>query len=75
MAENKMKPCPFCGGKAEITLVGNSMTGYSKAEVRCHYCGMGRTYRKIKGMSSDNIRSLVAEKWNRRAKDEIQSRR
>jgi Lar family restriction alleviation protein len=69
MAENELLPCPFCGGKAEILLVGNSIIGYSKAEVRCHYCGMGRTYRKIKGMSSDTIRSQLAKKWNRRAKN------
>jgi len=30
---------------------------------------MGRTYRKIKGMSSDIIRSQLAKKWNRRAKN------
>jgi Lar family restriction alleviation protein len=66
MAEIELMPCPFCGGKAEITLTGNTITGYSKAEVRCHSCGMGRTYRKIKGMSSGTIRSQVAEKWNRR---------
>ena len=69
MAENELLPCPFCGGKAEVILTGNSIAGYSKVDVRCHYCGMGRTYRKIKGMSSDTIRGQVAKKWNRRVND------
>jgi Lar family restriction alleviation protein len=63
----ELKPCPFCGGEAEIILVGNSIEGYSKVDVHCHCCGMGRTYRKLKGMNSNTIRSQVAEKWNRRA--------
>lgn len=67
MAENELLPCPFCGGRGEIILIGNSITGYSKGEVRCHSCGMGRTYR-TKGMSSDNIRNSIARKWNRRVK-------
>ena len=70
MAEVDLKRCPFCGGTAEIRLSGNSITGYSKAEVRCNCCGMGRTYRKTKGMSSDVIRGQVAKKWNRRADDD-----
>ena len=69
MAEIELKPCPFCGGKAEVILTGNSITGYSKVDVRCYCCGMGRTYKKIKGMSSDTIRSQVAKKLNRRADD------
>lgn len=68
MVENELLPCPFCGGKAEIILTGNSITGYSKADVRCQCCGMGRTYRKLKGMSSDIIRSQLTKKWNRRVK-------
>ena len=64
-----LKPCPFCGGEADVMLTGNSIVGYSKAEVRCRVCGMGRTYRKVKGMSSDVIRTSIARKWNRRAND------
>jgi Lar family restriction alleviation protein len=69
--EIELKRCPFCGGEAEIKLTGNSIVGYSKVEVRCHICGMGRTYGIVKGMSSDTIRSQVAKKWNRRADDEV----
>ena len=69
MKEIDLKRCPFCGGEAEVILTGNSIVGYSKVDVRCHCCGMGRTYKKIKGMSSDTIRSQVAEKWNRRVDD------
>lgn len=69
--EIELKRCPFCGGEAEIILTGNSIVGYSKVDVRCQCCGMGRIYRIVKGMSRDAIRSQVAKKWNRRADDEV----
>jgi hypothetical protein len=59
--KTELKPCPFCGGEAEVKLTGNSIVGYRKVEVRCNICGMGRTYRIVKGTSSDTIRSQVAE--------------
>ena len=69
MAEIELKGCPFCGGEAEVILTGNSIVGYRKVDVRCRICGMGRTYRIVKGTSSDTIRGQVAKKWNRRADD------
>lgn len=50
----ELKPCPFCGGKAEFRS-GSSTTPY----IRCKECG-GRT------KSSRNSANLVAA-WNRRA--------
>lgn len=70
MEKVELKPCPFCGGEAEVILTGNSIAGYRRVEVRCDTCGMGRTYRIVKGTSSDTIRCQVAKKWNRRADDD-----
>ena len=50
----ELKPCPFCGGKAEFRG-GSSTTPY----IRCKECG-GRT------MSSYDSAKLIAA-WNRRA--------
>jgi Lar family restriction alleviation protein len=51
---DKLKPCPFCGGKAEFRS-GSSTMPY----IRCRECG-GRT------KSSRNKANLIAV-WNRRA--------
>lgn len=40
MEEIKLKPCPFCGGKAEIYM------GTNGAEIKCPYCGIGTGYIK-----------------------------
>ena len=52
--DERLKPCPFCGGKAEFRS-GSSTTPY----IRCRECG-GRT------KSSRNRANLIAA-WNRRA--------
>ena len=54
----KLKPCPFCGGKAEIL-------NYSEDEwlVHCVICdGMVERWRKTE--------KEAIEQWNRRANDE-----
>ena len=71
MAEYELKPCPFCGGKAQVryTGCGSGIHGYtsnilmrSKAGfVVCLKCG-GRT--SIHGKVSRAI-----NKWNRRLND------
>lgn len=40
MSDSKLKPCPFCGGEAEITFsgrIGDNWRGYIVA--KCEICG------------------------------------
>ncbi len=56
MIDDKLKPCPFCGGEAE-------MTGSCFAEIYhidCSECGFGTC--------DFTIKSEATEKWNRRIK-------
>lgn len=62
--ENKaeLKPCPFCGGEADIfTSVEVGYLGSNKFTVRCGncFCGTGN-YKDI---------ARAKEAWNRRADD------
>lgn len=54
MSGDELKPCPFCGGKAEFRS-GSSTTPY----IRCRECG-GRT-------KSSRDRANLIDAWNRRA--------
>lgn len=54
--ENKLKPCPFCGGEAELDNCG-------KYQVWCNHCGtiqMGQFF---------NTPEEAIEAWNRRPTD------
>lgn len=55
--ENKLLPCPFCGGEAECRS-GSSTTPY----IRCKKCGC-RT-------GSSYNREKLAEAWNTRPTEE-----
>lgn len=69
-----LKPCPFCGGEAKITLGEYSRPeeGYEYYEIQCKECfasvtGESRnTYREDIGKA---IFSAV-DKWNKRTKEE-----
>ena len=56
MSEIKLKPCPFCGGEAEILNVDDRYT----ARCRSCFCGTGE-YKDPERAS---------ETWNRRADNE-----
>lgn len=82
MSENKLKPCPFCGGKAELVFsgkqYGDEWNGYFV--VRCLVCGAqskGIYYRgdPIEKPVCISLIGTVAEhelvcKWNARADNE-----
>ena len=54
----ELKPCPFCGGQAELRIVG--IGGYKTAyEVRCLNCGVGTDY--------DEDKQSVIDVWNTRS--------
>ena len=61
---DELKPCPFCGGKAELNRI-NHIDNWMY-EVRCIECGCGTDYAK----TSD----VVIADWNyRKEKGEIQN--
>lgn len=71
--ELTLKPCPFCGGEAELNRSGNQHTKSQKAKVFCKTFGcFGQ---QIVGVINRHGRDYawakekVIENWNRRAND------
>lgn len=72
MADTKLKPCPFCGGEANVVIAPMEGTAY----VECKHCSamMGR-YRKSgesdhKGFWTHfETQEKAIEAWNRRSND------
>jgi len=52
---NKLKPCPFCGGKAKLHQAYNSFW-----QVQCNVCNIGTL------ITTDKERAISV--WNRRTK-------
>ena len=62
--ETELKPCPFCGHKAELS---HDYTGSGYSYIRCTYCGLkSPTFVKSFDRASDND---AMNYWNRRVKD------
>lgn len=58
---SELKPCPFCGGEAELRHIAHGKTAY----VVCTKCGCKTQNTPAKcEYSADDI---VATAWNRRA--------
>jgi Lar family restriction alleviation protein len=66
---NELKPCPFCGGKAEIQQFANPQNYYC---VRCTDCGCSTDgYRRSKTESTEaENKAANAAAWNRRTEPE-----
>lgn len=57
--EDKIKPCPFCGGKAEYSVRPSDLALYGDAHmVMCSSCGIGTK------MEDDKYTAI--KKWNNR---------
>lgn len=81
---NELKPCPFCGGKAEIEQTAYGTTNYASCKltfaVRCTECDAtapnANGYIAIKLSSDGNLnpwhddRLKAIEAWNRRVGEE-----
>lgn len=61
MNNNKLKPCPFCGGEAELYQTYNGCY-----QVECHKCGARSCIEKKK--------ENVISNWNMRSTTEIKSK-
>ena len=68
MAEIKLKPCPFCGGKVELELVDDEFY-----MVCCENCSsatsFGKTYKD--GTARDATRAETVKAWNKRTTEII----
>lgn len=74
MNNEKLKPCPFCGGPADFrVMLINPARGISQMKVVCTVCEVESPHGLI---STDEFRcdkeyfgaaELAAERWNKRA--------
>lgn len=64
MPEIKLKPCPFCGGKADVFHWQAHINDDTRYNLMCTKCGAG-----FYDFSPEK-RSETFEKWNRRAPNE-----
>lgn len=64
----ELKPCPFCGGEAELIESGNDYIGYNKTEIKCRSCSAKQTHRWIKfKYDYEFVHTKTIEAWNKRA--------
>ena len=60
--DERLKPCPFCGGEAHL----DNEYDYD-AFVSCSFCGAkGKTFILDVLLDEEDIRTLAVHAWNRR---------
>ena len=65
----KLKPCPFCGGKAVIVTDNHECT--SEIYVQCNECFCRTdTYANIGNRADEECIKYAVEDWNRRTNDD-----
>lgn len=65
----KLKPCPFCGGEAEIiemTKRKHRVLGIPPVYIRCRMCGASTCVKITEGQA--------VYSWNTRASDDLMER-
>ncbi len=60
----KLKPCPFCGGTAEV---GYAINDYNRYGVYCKNCGATVEVKDWKGMEDTEENAIKV--WNQRTND------
>lgn len=67
MSKDGLKPCPFCGGEAEVSVNAQTLS----TRVYCKHCEVTMK-RNFKGSSEvkELLISLIANEWNRRYRGE-----
>lgn len=48
MTQTELKPCPFCGGEAEMRNIGNEYTKTRGTKVWCSKCQVAKTVKAIR---------------------------
>jgi len=61
----EIKPCPFCGGEAELITRGNAFTKKRSAEIECSKCHTLQVTGAIHS-SLEWCQEKAIEKWNKR---------
>ncbi|RLO48221.1 Lar family restriction alleviation protein [Serratia marcescens] len=69
MPANELKPCPFCGGHAEMQRIGNEYTKKRSIVVKCTGCRIQLTNSAIMHYGFDFLHQKTVEAWNRRVSD------
>lgn len=81
MDENKLKPCPFCGGKAVFQIKSNGSSHYDvhfEFTIKCQKCGceLPKTYSFAFTLGDcgqiipqNDQRKKALELWNRRSQE------
>jgi len=62
---DKLLPCPFCGGKPELTFIGNDYSKKRKVEIKCTSCHCTMVNAGIR-TGSKQLSILSIEAWNKR---------
>ena len=60
MEKTKLKPCPFCGGEAELKQIGRN-----KIEITCKSCHVKRTQKTLY-KTLDWLKNVMVKSWNER---------
>lgn len=61
----ELKPCPFCGGEAELFEIYHYNDSLTLFQAGCEACGIH--FRGCRDTKAE-ARQVAIEKWNRRAK-------
>lgn len=69
---DELKPCPFCGGEAEIIVIEKGV----KSIIRCktHWCGFER-HSYNNGDTDENAARRLASVWNTRTEAHTKSKK
>jgi len=62
---DELKPCPFCGGEAELITRGNQYTKKRSAEIECGKCHTKQITGAIRG-TIEWCKETAIKKWNNR---------
>lgn len=70
MKEYNLKPCPFCGGIAQVMHYRNAVNEYSYVKCTVCECGTANVIVAAYHCSDD----LAVEAWNKRVSDDNEER-